>query len=343
MNLKQSTLKDLIDIQGRILAENFTLAELLDFICVKSQRLAEGEGGAIEFVSGESLEYVATSGSSLPHRGLIVAVANGFSGLALRERKAMICNDTETDTRVDREACRKMGIRSMVIVPLPAGNTIAGVLKVVSSRPNSFDVQSVEALTMISSFLGSAIHRTESAHQLTVALESARQEIQFRDRVSELIPDNIYIFDLSFQSIVYSSKNLGVFLGYSFEHFQKLGAGFIPSVIHPDDYKILGDHLKQFENATDDAIIEFECRAKNALGEWIWLKFRESVFKRDDSGTPLQLIGIVTDSTDRKNQQIALEERIRERTNELNRLSEHLPQLIWPGQWRRSLRQFQVG
>ena len=44
------------------------------------------------------------------------------------------CEDTETDGRVDREACRLTGIRSMVCVPLRQGDNPIGVLKVSASR-----------------------------------------------------------------------------------------------------------------------------------------------------------------------------------------------------------------
>jgi periplasmic protein TonB len=49
------------------------------------------------------------------------------------------CEDTETDSRVDRMVCRGLDLRSIVIVPIRIQGRPAGVLEVFSSRPHAFE------------------------------------------------------------------------------------------------------------------------------------------------------------------------------------------------------------
>jgi len=44
----------------------------------------------------------------------------------------------QTDGRVDRAACRKIGVRSMIVLPLLTTRSVVGVLKVFSDAPDFF-------------------------------------------------------------------------------------------------------------------------------------------------------------------------------------------------------------
>ena len=60
------------------------------------------------------------------------------AGLCVRSGDIQRCSDTESDSRVDRAACRRMHIRSMVAVPLVHAATTIGVLKVMSKTVAAF-------------------------------------------------------------------------------------------------------------------------------------------------------------------------------------------------------------
>ena len=62
--------------------------------------------------------------------GARIPIEGSLAGLALLGNHTLVCNDTEEDPRVDREACRKMGLRSAVIVPLFGRGNISGLLEV---------------------------------------------------------------------------------------------------------------------------------------------------------------------------------------------------------------------
>jgi TPR repeat protein len=51
----------------------------------------------------------------------------------------MRCFDTELDPRVDKDACRRLGIRSLAIAPFHSDSKAIGFIEVFSDRPGAFD------------------------------------------------------------------------------------------------------------------------------------------------------------------------------------------------------------
>jgi len=77
-----------------------------------------------------------------------------LSGLCVLSAEIQRCADTETDDRVDRQACRRMHIRSMVSVPLLHEGSTVGVLKVMSKTIDAFDLVDEAVLGLLAEVLG---------------------------------------------------------------------------------------------------------------------------------------------------------------------------------------------
>src|SRR5206468_5583590 len=56
----------------------------------------------------------------------------------LRTHQSQLCLDTETDPRVDAVASRRLGVRSMLVVPVLDGDELVGVLEVFATDPAEF-------------------------------------------------------------------------------------------------------------------------------------------------------------------------------------------------------------
>ena len=65
----------------------------------------------------------------------------------------MRTDDTESDPRVDAEVCRALGIRSMVIFPVFYKDASAGILEVLSERPQAFDHVDLQLLPQLAELL----------------------------------------------------------------------------------------------------------------------------------------------------------------------------------------------
>jgi PAS domain S-box-containing protein len=76
------------------------------------------------------------------------------------------CEDTELDARVDIEACRAIGIRSMVVVPLLSGDSAIGVLKAFSSRSRAFEDLDIYIVQLLAGLCAAALaHAQEFAER----------------------------------------------------------------------------------------------------------------------------------------------------------------------------------
>src|SRR5450755_4041745 len=132
-------------------AASFDLA--LDLVLnevVEQARLATGAtGAAIALARAGEMVCRATTGADAPDLGVRLETTSGLSGACLQTGMIQQCGDTETDPRVNAEACRRLGVKSMLVLPLGYGKEPFGILEVFSSRPNAFSERDVNALQVL--------------------------------------------------------------------------------------------------------------------------------------------------------------------------------------------------
>lgn len=88
----------------------------------------------------------ASCGTNAPPVGTRVNLNSGIAAQCLREGTTVICGDTETDQRVNKDVCRSLGVRSMFAVPLRLSGRIVGVAQAFYSEANAFSTASIAEL-----------------------------------------------------------------------------------------------------------------------------------------------------------------------------------------------------
>jgi diguanylate cyclase (GGDEF)-like protein len=142
---------------------------LLERVVAETMRFTDASGAVVEMVDGDDLAYIKAAGQIAAHVGLRMPLEESLSGLCVRQRAIQRCDDTEVDSRVNREACRRIGIRSMLVVPLLFGDDVVGVVKATSERASAFNEEHVEALQLAAGIIAATVGR--QAH-----LETSRRE-----------------------------------------------------------------------------------------------------------------------------------------------------------------------
>ncbi|MDA8044514.1 MAG: GAF domain-containing protein, partial [Actinomycetota bacterium] len=143
--------------------------------------VAGAEGSAVELAGAEGLAYAATAGLLSGFVGVRLAQEGSLSGLAVRSGLVLVSDDTETDDRVNREDCRRLGIRSMVCVPLGVGERPVGVLKVASSMAGSFAQRDVGVLSRLADFVSTAVAAALELARLSTELMLAHEPDPVRE------------------------------------------------------------------------------------------------------------------------------------------------------------------
>ncbi len=146
-----------IGTQTEIAKQGLELYSVMTLVAERAQDITGAAGAIVELAEGEEMVYRAVAGSAQELLGLRLGRKNSLSGLCVASREALACNDSETDSRVDREACRRVGLRSMVCVPLLHEGAAVGVLKVYSPMPFAFGEGDVRILGLMSELIGAAM------------------------------------------------------------------------------------------------------------------------------------------------------------------------------------------
>jgi diguanylate cyclase (GGDEF)-like protein len=133
--------------------------QLLQRVVTETMQFTGAAGAVVERLVGDDVEYLSAAGSIAAHVGLRMPLQGSLSGLAVQTREIQRCDDSETDPRVNREACRRVHARSMLIVPLLFHDEVIGVLKAASDQPAAFGEGEEQALKLSAGIIGAVIGR----------------------------------------------------------------------------------------------------------------------------------------------------------------------------------------
>lgn len=172
--LSQERLLAIIQMQTEISKAKLDLSGIMNLVAEKAMVLTGASGSVVELAEGDEMVYRAVSGTALSHLGLRLRREGSLSGLCVKEKTPMVCEDSETDDRVDREACRKIGVRSMIVAPLLAENEAIGVLKILSPEPKAFQDRDLVTLHLLCGCIAASM-----AHASAYESSQARSERLF--------------------------------------------------------------------------------------------------------------------------------------------------------------------
>jgi N-acetylmuramoyl-L-alanine amidase len=132
--------------------ELFVLDEVLQLVAERAIAITGADGLAIALAENNDIVLRASAGAIKPDVGARIDRDSAFSGACFRTAQIVQADDTETDDRVNLQACRRLGARSMVAVPLCGRRRVIGLIEAFSAEPfgfNDSDVRSLELLAEI--------------------------------------------------------------------------------------------------------------------------------------------------------------------------------------------------
>jgi len=152
--------------QHAIGTASFDLDAVMSTVVEEARQLTKADAAVVEIPDGDELVYRAVSGGAEEFLGFRLSSEGAISGLALRTGETLACDDSELDERTDRGACRRVGARSLVVVPLFHDGRAAGVLKVYSAQLAAFGPGDIQVLTLLAGTIGSALARADLLERL---------------------------------------------------------------------------------------------------------------------------------------------------------------------------------
>jgi len=107
--------------------ECFVLNEVLQLVAERAVAITGADGLAIALADNDEIVLRASAGTIKPDVGARIDRDSAFSGASFRTAQIVNCDDTEVDPRVNLQACRRLGARSMVAVPLCGRRRVIGL------------------------------------------------------------------------------------------------------------------------------------------------------------------------------------------------------------------------
>jgi GAF domain-containing protein len=134
----------------------------ISIIAEKAQTLTGATGAAIALRRGNEIVCRARTGRTAPDVGVRLQTDRGLSAECVRTGEVLLCNDAESNPRVDWATCRRMGVRSILAAPLRHFQRTLGVFEVLSSTPHAFDNDDVATMQFLSGMMVATISRLSS-------------------------------------------------------------------------------------------------------------------------------------------------------------------------------------
>jgi len=134
----------------------------ISIIAEKAQVLTGATGAAIALRRGNEIVCRARTGRTAPDIGVRLQTDSGLSAECVRTGEVLVCDDAESNPRVDWATCRRMGVRSILVAPLRHFRRTLGVFEVLSSTPHAFDNNDVATMQFLSGMMVATISRLSS-------------------------------------------------------------------------------------------------------------------------------------------------------------------------------------
>lgn len=247
---KVEHLRKILLVQQEVVGNSTNMQQAVQAIAKETRKALGAEGCIVELVDGDDIVYYAGSGTGGPFVGGRVKREGTLSGLSLQEGKVLRCDDSETDERVNRAACRRLKLRSMICVPMIHNNRAIGVLFVMSARIAAFGENDVTTLELMAGLLSAALNDAIAANNLRLN-NLELEKMATTDGLTGLKNRRTFQESLSheYDRSVRHKRQLSVIM-MDVDHFKK----FNDSFGHPAGDAVLqkvGTLLKQLGRKTD--------------------------------------------------------------------------------------------
>ena len=147
---------------ARRVLEEGELAATLQLLVERAQYITGATGTALALPQGDEMVCRASAGASAPAVGARLQVKSGLTGESISRRQLLRCDNAEADPRVNLEACRALGIASIVVLPLlRKDGEVRGLFELFSDHPYAFEERDLIALERMAALTLTALDLAE--------------------------------------------------------------------------------------------------------------------------------------------------------------------------------------
>lgn len=155
-----AALAQIVDAQHQIHASNLDLAAAMNLVVDRIRKITSAEGAAICVLNQDNATYRAGSGVLAGQLGSTLRPEATLSASTLLHDVLVRCADTSNDFRVNPEIARRLGVRSVIAVPVFHDGKTAGALELAFAKKNAFQEHDVRTCQLMAGLVTEALTRS---------------------------------------------------------------------------------------------------------------------------------------------------------------------------------------
>jgi diguanylate cyclase (GGDEF)-like protein len=167
----------LVRTQAKITAPDLSLEDATRLVVESGKELTGARTALIRFVEGDRLVCRAATEHSRYLIGDAIKMGRALSNSISAAEVAVLCADTELDSRINHESSRRHGTRSLISVPMRHHGELVAVLRLYSPDPGQFNQQDLAIAQLLAGMTGSEIQRRRSEGALEASERFARMTL----------------------------------------------------------------------------------------------------------------------------------------------------------------------
>jgi diguanylate cyclase (GGDEF)-like protein len=154
------------------------LAEIAPVLAELACAVSNADGASVSRVDGAEIVFLAGTGLHAGIEGNRTSRDGSLAGVVVATAEPQVCLDTHNDSRVDRAACDRLGVRSLAVVPIRQSHHTHALFILCSDRPGGVDQAMVEFLNPLFRVASIRLAQSSAAASQSLQLERLRDVTQ---------------------------------------------------------------------------------------------------------------------------------------------------------------------
>ncbi len=155
-----SILAQIVETQHEIQSGHLDLASTANLVVERILKITGAQGAAVGIVDEEKVAYRSGSGILTRQVGQTARPEATLSASTLLHDVILRCPDAGTDFRVNPEITKRLGIGSLISVPVFHNGKTGGALELVYTKPDAFHDQDVRTCQLMAGLVTETLTRT---------------------------------------------------------------------------------------------------------------------------------------------------------------------------------------
>jgi GAF domain len=155
-----SILAQIVETQHEIQTSHLDLASTANLVVERILKITGAQGAAVGIMEDEHLVYHAGRGILARHVGQSMRPEATLSSSTMLHGVILRCTDASTDFRVNPEITKRLGIGSLISVPIFHSGRIGGALELVFAKTDVFHDQDVRTCQLMAGLVTETLTRT---------------------------------------------------------------------------------------------------------------------------------------------------------------------------------------